>query len=240
MQILSDPKKFEEKEQLYISVRDCEGRIYTDEELLHLPEISGNHKYYLEWEYRKKSFLRLKNHLNGKFKGERLNVLDIGCGNGWMSNQLNKAGHNVTGLDVNMVELEQAGRVFGSKSSLRWVYGDILDPSIPLERYDVIILAASCQYFPNLSALTERLKGLLNKGGEVHLIDSMFYTEKELIAAKQRSVAYYTGVGYPQMSKYYHHHGRSVAKGIGYRKFYPAGLNIFNSSPALEWWVLNC
>ena len=122
MLVLGDPKKSEQKERQYIAVREREGRIYTDEQLLSLPDIDKAHPHYNEWAYRRQSFERLASYLDKNFKGRRLNILDLGCGNGWMSHRLHEQGHRVTGLDVNMTELEQAERVFGSSASMQWVY----------------------------------------------------------------------------------------------------------------------
>jgi len=240
MQILSNPVAFEEKEKLYLSVRAREGRVYTDEEVLLLPGISLDHKHYREWVARMRSFVRFREHLIKIFKGRKLNILDVGCGNGWISNHLDAEGHCVTGLDLNLVELKQAEKVFGSSSSLEWIFADITDPAVSLEKYDVILLAASVQYFPDIKKLTGQLKTLLLAGGQIHLLDSMFYSDNEAIEARQRSFEYYTGVGFPEMAANYYHHSKTAVKALGYKKLYPAGLHIISDSAALQWWVLYC
>jgi 2-polyprenyl-3-methyl-5-hydroxy-6-metoxy-1,4-benzoquinol methylase len=237
MHVLTDPKQHEEKEQLYIAVRACEGRIYTDDELLNLPVVPNAHPHSNEWMYRKQSWLRLTAHLKKQFKDKPLDILDIGCGNGWMGHRLHEHGHNVTGIDLNMTELTQAERVFGSSASLQWVYADVFENSFAPKQFDIIVLAASCQYFPDLAKITERLKTFLNKGGQVHLIDSMFYKDKALKAALQRTTEYYAGLGFLQMSAYYHHHTKDAVKLCGYKRLYPSGLSLC-AKP--EWWVLDC
>ena len=42
-------------EKLYIRLRQKEGRIYTDEEVAHLPSIPQHHPHYKEWQIREES-----------------------------------------------------------------------------------------------------------------------------------------------------------------------------------------
>ncbi|MEI9943398.1 MAG: hypothetical protein WDN26_04190 [Chitinophagaceae bacterium] len=40
---------------LYLTLREKEGRLYSDEEVLLLPDIKSFHPYYKEWQMRKKN-----------------------------------------------------------------------------------------------------------------------------------------------------------------------------------------
>ena len=53
-------------EQLYPALRHKEGRVYRDEEVLHLPNISKDHPHYPEWQIRKESCNRLKHYFEKK------------------------------------------------------------------------------------------------------------------------------------------------------------------------------
>ena len=106
-------------EDLYLTVRQKEGRFYTDEQVSQLPDIEEIHPYFHEWQMRARSGGRLINYLQKKNKP--LSILEIGCGNGWLSAKM--AGLNgalVTGLDANKPEIEQARRVF-KNSSVRFI-----------------------------------------------------------------------------------------------------------------------
>src|SRR6187549_447683 len=72
--------------ELYIALREKEGRLVSDEELLQLPEVSLFHIHLKEWRIRKKSCEHLINYVAKK--NRPLKSLEIGCGNGWLSNQL--------------------------------------------------------------------------------------------------------------------------------------------------------
>jgi SAM-dependent methyltransferase len=214
VQYHSDPQDFQEKERLYLEVRRREGRVLSDEVAMALPSISADSPYVKEWRWRKRSFERLKKHLSAKTSGS-IRILDLGCGNGWMANRLAENPRwDVSAVDLNREELEQGARLFG-RENLRFYYADILANSaaqtIPTtafqNTFDVIILAASVQYFPDLETLFATLRSLLNASGEIHLIDSNFYkNETARDAARRRTLEYYAKIGVPEMAAHYHHH----------------------------------
>ena len=232
MIILSSQEAYRTKEELYISVRNAEHRVISDEILKVLPYPPQYYVHYDEWHIRARSFERFSHSL----KKKSLNILDLGCGNGWMANKLYQSGHRVTGVDINLVELEQAVKVFGSNERLQWVYTDILKDGVTNYPFDLIVLGASCQYFHDITALTNTLRNLLVPDGTIHLLDSFFYTKSDVGAAVQRTKDYYLNIGYPQMAEYYHHHLSEDLKAAGYRKHYPG---IFSLSKKPEWWILN-
>lgn len=202
-------------ESNYLAVRAKENRVYSDEIVATLPYVETNHSQYQEWKLRQKTIQRFVGYLKQK---SYKNVLDIGCGNGWFTNIIaqNIEG-DIIGLDVNKEELEQGRRVFLSPQ-LTFAYGDIFQAEFK-ETFDLIVLNASIQYFPDLKLLFQRLKSLLSNEGEIHILDSPFYsTQKESQAAQQRTIAYYTQLGYPEMGQFYFHHQLSDLE--GFKKLY--------------------
>lgn len=192
-------------EELYLAIRAKEGRLYSHDEVLQLPEINDNHIHKKEWEIRKHSAERLLRYISKKKRF--LNILEVGCGNGWLSHQLSNIPQTrVTGIDINTVELQQAKKVFQQKNNLHFIEGDIRDGVLRAERFDVIVFAASVQYFPSLSQVIRSALQRLNAGGETHILDTIFYTNKTCSAAQKRSQQYFTKLGYPAMADYYFHH----------------------------------
>ncbi len=230
MLVLADPKQYEQKERLYIDVRTKEGRILSVDEIKGLPYKAPAHQD--EWQLRAANFERLKRYLLKHFKSSDTKILDVGCGNGWMTHRLHEAGYDVTGIDLNMEELQQAEQAFGTSPSLQWVYADVMTHDVQ-SKFDVIVFGASCQYFDDLEQLTKRLTDLLSVKGEIHLLDSVFYRRKDLAAATMRSRIYYTSLGFPEMAMYYHHHAIEDLKKTGYTKVYP---KLFNKPSVLQWW----
>jgi SAM-dependent methyltransferase len=200
--ILSEIKN--DFESLYLKVRDKEKRIYSDDELILLPFASDGNIHKAEWNLRAKSFNRFKEYLNTKT--ENINILDLGCGNGWFCGQLSRTmNHNLFCVDINFAELRQGSRVFNS-NKLKFIYADIFSVEFPVSYFNLITLNASIQYFLNFKRIIDRLLGLLNGNGEIHIIDSPFYPENEVSNAGRRTNEYFKSIGFPEMSKHYYHH----------------------------------
>ena len=196
-------QKHTDFEQEYLALRGKEGRLYSDKELQQLPLISETHHLKKEWRIRAGSCKRLANYFLRQNKP--LRILEIGCGNGWFSNQLAGIRNvQVVGMDINKMELEQAKRVF-TKANLHFIYGDIRT-SIFKEKFDVIIFAASFQYFKPVGEILDVCLEQLKEAGEIHLVDTPFYALEDGIYAKERSEKYFNSSGAPAMKGYYFHH----------------------------------
>jgi len=206
-------------EEQYIAVRQKENRLYTDEQVRWLPEIELSNQHYKEWQTRKNSCDKLIQHLSHKKKG--LNMLEVGCGNGWLCSQLSKiAGSNVAGIDINNTEIEQAKRVFDHVENLEFFHCEITDESVSAEKFDTIIFASSIQYFPSMSETMQIALQLLGPDGEIHILDSFFYKSSELEMARRRTIEYYRSIEFPDMSKHYFHHSMDELKPFHYKIFH--------------------
>src|SRR5262245_7655081 len=109
--------------ELSLRVRETQGRLDSHDIVKCLPSIPNAHPFASEWRLRSASASRLIQYLSRQSKPVRM--LDLGCGNGWLSNQLHKSGHDVTGVDQNHYELKQAARLFSTDSSLLFLEADI-------------------------------------------------------------------------------------------------------------------
>jgi SAM-dependent methyltransferase len=98
----------------YLSLRRTEGRVYTDEIVSQLPDFkSTDNLIEREWKIRAKSAKRLATYL---LKKKPRSVLEIGCGNGWLGNFLNrKLKTDYCGVDINQTELLQAAKLFSQR-----------------------------------------------------------------------------------------------------------------------------
>ena len=192
-------------EQLYIRLRTKEGRIYTDEEIAGLPEIDRSHPYFHEWQIRKQSMNKLLAYIMERESASH--ILEVGCGNGWLSAQLalsTKA--DITGIDINYVELEQAARTFQHLVNLRFINDDIRENAGIDKKADYVIFAASIQYFPSLKEILTAAMEYLSENGEIHIIDSHFYPKSKIDAARNRTRDYYRAMDADIMTEYYFHH----------------------------------
>jgi ubiquinone/menaquinone biosynthesis C-methylase UbiE len=192
-------------EENYVVCRTRENRMYSDEETAKLPNIQAGHPHQKEWTIRKQSCQNLIDYLESK--GAMLHILEVGCGNGWLSHELSGiSGCRVIGIDINLTELHQAARVFNRNSKLKFVYGDIRSDLLKDLKFDAIIFAASIQYFPDLKDIIQAALHQLNPGGEIHITDSHLYKSTQVDAAAKRTNDYYLSLGFPQMTHYYFHH----------------------------------
>lgn len=221
--------------QYYVAAREKERRIYTDDQLRQLPEVTADHPYYGEWQVRKRSARMLVKALEAPRKP--LSVLEIGCGNGWLARQVAQVpGICVTGLDINIMELQQARRVFRLQQNLQFVAGDIRTGMLLGQHFDRIIFAAAIQYFPSLHEILAVAFDHLREQGEIHILDSFFYEKRELTEARKRTQQYFRSLGVPEMTAYYFHHVREdlqpyhhqiINRGTWLEKLIPGRRKVF-------------
>ena len=207
-------------EKSYLALREKEDRVYTDKQLKELPDFSGQSAFEKEWRIRNASLVSLIKKLSEA--SIELTVLELGCGNGWLSNQLAKSlDAQVLGMDINETELYQAAKAFKENQRLTFLYADIFSVNLNALQFDKIILASAIQYFPNLKKVIHTLIELLKSGGEVHILDTPLYSSSEERAqARQRSMNHFNSLGSPDMASHYYHHQWSDLAGIEYETLF--------------------
>lgn len=188
-------------EQIYLQLREQEQRIPSDEEVKLLPRVPADHPHRKEWRLRRMTLRRFQRYAAGK---DYETLLDIGCGNGWFTAQLKPFAKEITGMDVTRRELETAARCFADDSLIFLCCTDW--NLLPEASFDCITFNASIQYFSFSPDFWNRLFRLVRPGGEIHFLDSPFYTKKEVAAAKQRSNDYFRNQQSGDASDYYFHH----------------------------------
>jgi ubiquinone/menaquinone biosynthesis C-methylase UbiE len=206
----------EKFDQLYFRLRQKEGRIYTEADIATLPFIYTSHPHYHEWVIRKHSLKALLSYI--KSKKTFASILEVGCGNGWLSSRIAKAvDAEVTGLDINAYELRQAERVFKNVSNLNFINDNLQSDSLKDQKFDMILFAASVQYFPSLKQIIQIAVEHLTMQGEVHIMDSPFYQLQEVAAARQRTKEYYKTLECLEMADHYHHHTLAELENFQYK-----------------------
>jgi len=232
-------------EKKYIDLRKRENRVYSDEVVRTLPEFNEPGDLKKEWDIRKITLIKLLNAFNKK--KNKLSILELGCGNGWLSHHLaSSLNAEVLGLDINETELLQGASLFKDYQNLSFMSADIFTVDIKKETFDVILLASSIQYFPSLTQLIRSLLELLKPSGEIHIVDSPLYNSSiELQEAKKRSRTYFSVQGVPEMGNNYFHHTLSELKNFNHRiLFKPYSLisifkrKFFRTPQSIFPWIL--
>ncbi len=194
----------ESYEKMVLKIRKLEKRIYTDDEVKLLPFASRLNPHKNEWELRTKSFLRFKDYLSKR--NSELNILDLGCGSGWLASKILKEhNHNFYCVDINLTDLERGARIFSSEQ-IKFIYADLFSVQFPRSSFDLVILNSSLQFFPDLRNLMRELFYLIKSYGEIHVFDTPFYQDDEIEFARNKIIRYYESIGFPQMSSKYFYH----------------------------------
>lgn len=204
---------------VYAAVRKAEGWDYEGAILQMLPHVDNHDPLYNFWKSRSVStqflitYLRKKNNQNL--------ILDVGCGNGWLTHLLAAkfAETEFFGIDIFKEELHKAANAF-QLPNLNWILGDVADNLFQPNSFNTILLCASIQYFSDFKNLIIQLQYYLKDDGEIIIIDTPFYSESEFIKAKERTIAYYNQLHFPEMSKHYHHRKYSELQNFNFKLLY--------------------
>jgi ubiquinone/menaquinone biosynthesis C-methylase UbiE len=194
-------------EKTYLEVREKEGWLYSDDSVRLLPSGGFKKEHQQIWRWRQRSLHRLIFYIRQQFKAP-IQILDLGCGNGWMSHALASAlpHAQVWACDINQSELEQGNRVF-QLPNLRFYFADIEKGHLPADQFDLVVMAGVFQYFADATGIQEQLHRVLKKGGESHIIDTNFYhNQAKRHWAQAQSTQYFETLGRPEMAQFYHHH----------------------------------
>jgi len=131
------------------------------------PELPyGKFANSFDWRLKQYSYKAIEKIIGGK---QKLNILDIGSFNGWLSNCLAANGHNVVSVDYFLDE------DYGLESH-KYYKTSWLPLQMDLDRidmfekvFDVIIINHCLQFQPNPIEYSDSLKNLLKKNGSIIL-----------------------------------------------------------------------
>ena len=106
-----------------------------------------------------------------KCEGAGLKGLDIGCGNGYFTRALYRAGYDTTGMDISPAMLNEAKRLALNEGvPCEFLLGDITKLKVNA-KYDFIVAVNDClNYVPpkKLKSTFAKVYSALNRGGVFH------------------------------------------------------------------------
>lgn len=96
--------------------------------------------------------------------GYRAEILDMGCGGGFLSNDLALAGHSVTGIDLSTSSLKVAEK-YDRTRTVRYMQGDIYQVPFPRESFDVVAAMDVLEHVSEPSKVIAEATRVLRPGG---------------------------------------------------------------------------
>ena len=227
-----------EFEDVFLKFLRKENRLYGDAEVRELPSTFFYNLHRQEWELKSLQLNRLTQYLKRVNQNSR--ILDLGCGNGWLASHIARMEQfEVWGMDISLFLLQQAARVF-QNPRLHFIYGNIFENILPEASFDGIILSESIQYFSDFQQLISRCRHFLKKGGEIHILNSPLYQEKEIVAEIEKSSLHFESLGVPEMTDLYFHHLRQELAPFDFQFLYKPqtfGMRWFRSKDSPYPWV---
>ncbi len=173
----------------YAAVRASEGwaRPEPDSDLgpnaayyLALPDWDVSGYYPATWRRRRLNYYAMLAVLERQAGSLRL--LDLGAGNGWMSNRLAKRGHQLCALDLSLDARDglAVGRVYFARESQRFarVQADAQQLPLATTQFDAVIANASLHYLGDLAASLREAGRVLKPGGLLLILDSPCYPDQ--------------------------------------------------------------
>ena len=106
-------------------------------------------------------------HFLGRADLKGLTALDIGCSTGFISDELQKAGAKVTGLDIDEPGLAAARERFGEKIEFVCAGGE--DIPVPPSSFDIVIFNHIYEHVVDADAVMTDIRRVLRPDGVVYL-----------------------------------------------------------------------
>jgi ubiquinone/menaquinone biosynthesis C-methylase UbiE len=109
--------------------------------------------------------------------GQRLRILDVGCGRGWLSLELAREGHDVMGIDSEKDMIRSSKKTMESdpykneRGKLEFHAADFSQWDYPLDTFDLVIFSRSLHHIPQPSKAVSKAHDLLKKNGQIICIE---------------------------------------------------------------------
>jgi 2-polyprenyl-6-hydroxyphenyl methylase/3-demethylubiquinone-9 3-methyltransferase len=102
-------------------------------------------------------------------KNQKLKILDMGCGGGFLSNKLAIDGHQVTGVDLSQSSLDVASR-YDITNSAKYVYGTVTDLPFADESFDIVCCMDLLEHVSCPENVIREASRVLRKNGRFYFL----------------------------------------------------------------------
>jgi SAM-dependent methyltransferase len=173
----------------YETIRRAEGRFSTDTSYYRsLPFKDTSGYFSADWKIRAASYRALESRI---LPDSHQYILDMGAGNGWLSNRLSALGHDVIAVDLLVNPEDGLGAWRNYENPFVPIQSEFTRLPIPNNSISMVIFNASFHYSENYEAsLSEALRILL-QDGKIIIMDSPVYHDAksgEQMVAERKAV----------------------------------------------------
>jgi SAM-dependent methyltransferase len=171
----------------YLVVRRAEGWGAERAEYYRaLPQVDRDHPQRAIWQIRKRNFERLLALIGSS---ESLKILDIGAGNGWLSNRLAERGHTIAALDLLDDCLDGLGARVNYTSHFEAYQANFDRLPFEANQFDWVIFNAALHYATSIQQTLREAKRVLKERGWLVILDSPLYSDvnngRQMITARE-------------------------------------------------------
>lgn len=129
------------------------------------------HPEYVKWVFGEYFSYSLSN-----LKRKNMEILEVGCGAGYMSLELARYGHNVTGIDISKESIKIAKKMkkenpYTENMGKLNYYVSGLFEFTPKKKFDVICFFLVLHHFNNLEKVMKKVSNLLKENGMIIVIE---------------------------------------------------------------------
>lgn len=190
----------------YETVRQLEGRGSNSPEYYRsLPYEDHTGRFSDNWRIRARSFDHLvRRVLPGVETAVRrpMRILDLGAGNGWLSNRLAMLGHQLVAVDLCVNDFDGLGAYIHYPTSFLPVQAEFDALPFDREQFDAAIFNASLHYSTSYEVTLGETLRTLTSAGRVIVLDSPIYRDpssgRQMV--REREQAFQERFGFPSNS----------------------------------------
>ena len=109
--------------------------------------------------------------------GNRLSILEVGCGRGYLSLELARRGHDLLGIDVNEESIRIAYRTMNTdpynsgRGSLEYQVSDFAVWNNASRKFDLVIFNRALHHIPQPTEALEKVRSLLGPEGRIICVE---------------------------------------------------------------------
>ena len=193
----------------YQIVRATEGRGSTDAGFyLSLPYRDTTGRNHAQWEIRARTYRCIESNILTSLNPlrARLDILDLGAGNGWLSYRLAQLGHRPVAVDLLVNNSDGLGAASHYLQKLRTLFPRFQSElnRLPFEnsQFDCAIFNASFHYSENYAETLAETLRCLRPGGSVIIADTPWYANDESgrQMLRERRINFQQQYGFPSDS----------------------------------------